>query len=76
MKKYRSRSQEAPALRFPLGCPVECFVGGDPADKASWVRGHVVKHHYREENWPVEKMSAPYQILLFIIIKGQHTETY
>jgi hypothetical protein len=52
-------SGNAPPLRFPIGTPVRCFVGSQV-----WPRGTVIAHDYREENWPAEQLSAPYQILL------------
>ena len=55
----------APPLRFPLGTPVQCYVGTavprNQPDK--WVTGRVVAHDYREDNWP-EGKTVPYQILL------------
>ena len=46
-------------LRFPLGTPVRCFVGGE----RDWVRGTVIAHNHREPSWP-EHETVPYQILL------------
>ena len=48
-----------PALRFPIGTPVRCFVGGE-----TWLAGTVVAQHYREANWPKEQPTAAYQILV------------
>jgi len=56
IKNYDSGN--SPPLRYPVGTPVQCFVGTD-----RWVKGTVVKHNYREESWPAGK-SVPYQILL------------
>jgi hypothetical protein len=50
---------KAPPLRFSVGTPVRCFVGGD-----AWVRGTVIAHHFREASWPASRPSAPYQVLL------------
>ena len=46
-------------LRFPVGTPVRCYVGDD-----SWLGGTVVAQNYREPEWPEERPSAPYQVLL------------
>ena len=61
LKAYQEGT--APPLRFPIGTPVECFIGGDAADKNSWISGKIVAHNYREESWPPTQL-APYQILL------------
>ena len=50
---------KAPALRFPLGTPVKCFVGED-----DWVSGSIVAHNFREPSWPDPQPTAPYQVLL------------
>ena len=60
-----AQAGNAPPLRFPVGTPVQCYVGGD-----DWVRGTVVKHNYREESWEAERPAAPYQVLL----DDQHVE--
>lgn len=57
-----AKSGSAPPLRFPMGTPVKCFVGGPSTDQ--WVRGTVVAQNYREQSWPADMPDAAYQILL------------
>ena len=53
-----AKAGAAPPIRFPLGTPVKCNTGD------AWITGTVVAHGYREESWPAERPSAPYQVLL------------
>lgn len=45
-------------VRFALGAAVQCCVGN-----GQWVRGEVVAHYYREDNWPAQLL-APYRVRL------------
>ena len=53
-----AKTGSAPPPRFPVGTPVKCFVGD------GWLTGKVVLHKFREQDWPAERPSAPYQVLL------------
>jgi G3E family GTPase len=47
--------------RFRIGTKVECNKG-----EAGWSPGTVISFNYREDHWPPERTSAPYQIQLEI----------
>ena len=46
-------------LRFQVGDKVECMIGPE-----QWGTGRIVRCLYREDDWPLSKESAPYQIKL------------
>ena len=55
---YEKAKSQLKPLRFKLGTPVECLV-----NNGVWKQGIVIKHYYREAEFPLWKTS-PYQIRL------------